>query len=369
MYEPRPPRPDEVDDLEELSALCFGFGRRPRERERLRRRRRVPKAARIIALDGKPVSHIAVFYNTILVQGARVKTASFGGVCTHPEYRKRGIASELLDACFREAYQAGATLVLISGARGLYRRAQADPAGPVWQAVVEASAVPPAPAAITVRRAVAEDWPALATMHLAEPVRFVRSAAFYEAMVSHGWHRSIWIIEHESRPVAYVSLTRDWDVPHGVQSRLLGEYAGARAALLDALAPLFAAAELGRLKLAFPHFDRELAYLCRQRGMELASRTIPSHTIRLLNLPALMKALRPYLLARLSPAEVRGLTVAQDEAGCHFRLGEEAADLDPARATALVLGGREKPRLDGNLGAVLDRIFPVPVPLPGANYA
>lgn len=369
MYEPRPPRPDEVDDLEDLSALCFGFGRRPREGERLRRRRRVPKSARIVALDGKPVSHIAVFHNTIFVQGARVKTASFGGVCTHPEYRKRGIASELLDFCFREAYEAGATMVLISGARGLYRRAQADPAGPVWQTVVEANAVPPAPSTITVRRPVADDWPAVAAMHLAESVRFVRSAAFYEAMVSHRWHRSIWLIEHEGRPAAYASLTRDWDVPHGVQSRLLGEYAGARGALLDGLGGLFAAAELDRLKLAFPQFDGDLTYLCRQRGMDLASRTIPSHTIRLLNLPALMKALRPYLVARLSPAEARGLAVAQDEEGCHFRLGEEAADLDPVRATALVLGGREKPRLDGNLGAVLDRIFPVPVPLPGANYA
>jgi predicted N-acetyltransferase YhbS len=369
MHQPRAPRPDEMDDLEDLSALCFGFGRRPREGGRVRRRRRVPKSARIIALDGKPVSHVAVVYNTIFVQGARAKAASFGGVCTHPDYRKRGLASELLDSCFGEAYEAGATMVLISGARGLYRRAGAQPAGPVWEAVVRESAVVPAPAALAVRRAAAEDWPAVAAMHLAEPVRFVRNAAFYEAMVSRGWHRSMWIIEHEGRPAAYVSLARDWGVPRGVQSRLLGEYAGSRAALLDGLGALFAAAELNQLTFAFPQFDGELTYLCRQRGMSLASRTIPSHTIRLLHLPALMKALRPYLLARLSPAEVRGLAVAQDEEGCHFRLGEESADLDPARATALVLGGRERPRLDGDLGAVLERIFPVPVPLPGANYA
>ncbi len=119
---PRLVRREELDDLADLAAVSFGGVVRPR-RGRRRRRVEARSGSYVIARDGKPVSHIRVVYNVLSLNGCRLKIASIGGVCTHPDYRGQGIASTLLDHCVQVAADAGASLLLISGERGLYRRA------------------------------------------------------------------------------------------------------------------------------------------------------------------------------------------------------------------------------------------------------
>ncbi len=361
---PRPPRPEEMDELHRLGALCFGSDPpAPRTSKKLPR---VPAGARIIALDGRPVSTIYMTYNHLLLEGAKVKVVSFGGVCTHPDYRGRGLASRLLRACIDEATAAKATLLIISGDQGLYRRAHAVPCGPVWQATVRPGDAPTELGAVTVRRAGPEDWSAVTRLHQAEPVRFLRTARDYAGHLHHEYQR-VWMVEHASRPVAYFCLAHVWGrVPRTV--RALGEYAGSRAALLDSLEPLFATGSVTELRVAFPQYDEEFTYLCRTRGLAFRPGTIPDHTIRLLSLPGLMRALRPYALARLSPAEVRGLRFKQTEAACRFAYGDEGQEMDLSQAGRLVLGGPGAPKVEGELGAVLARLLPIPVPLPGLNY-
>lgn len=363
MDTPRPPRPEEMEELHRLAALCFGF--HPPTPRTSKRPPKVPAGARIIALDGRPVSTISMSYSRLSLEGANVKAVSFGGVCTHPDHRGRGIASRLLRACMSEA-AAKAALLIISGERGLYRRVHAVPGGPVWWATVRPGDVPTGPGAVTIRRAGAEDWSAVARLYQAEPVRFVRTAQDYARHLHHGHHR-VWLVEQDSRPVAYLCLAHVWGrVPRTV--RALGEYAGSRAALLDSLELLFSTGSVTELRVAFPQHDEEFTYLCRTRGLALRPGTIPDHTIRILNLPGLMRGLRPYALARLSPAEVRGLRFAQTELACQFAFGDECQEMDLSQAGRLVLGGPGAPNVKGKLGEVLGRILPVPMPLPGLNY-
>jgi predicted N-acetyltransferase YhbS len=362
MEQPRPPRPEEMEELHRLSATCFGFEFRE---GRGRRSRRVPAGTRVIVADGKPVSHIRMVYNHLSIYGAKVKVVSFGGVCTHPEYRKQGLATRLMEACIEEATAAGATLLIISGARGLYRRAHAVPCGPVWETVLRPGRTRAgAPAA---RRAAPEDWNELARLHQAEPVRFVRTAAWYAAALSHR-HRSLWLLEQAGRAVAYASLAHVWDEHHDHSVRALGEYGGSQAALLEAMDTLLAEAEVRELRVAIPQYDEEFAYLCRSRGLTLTPGTIPDHTIRLLSLPGLLRSLRPYAVARATGAELCALSFAQTEEACRLTLGAASQEMDLTRAGALVFGGPGAPKVRGELGAVLARLFPVPVPLPGLNY-
>src|SRR5574340_1039597 len=172
MDTPRRPRLEEMKELQRLGAICFSFDEteEPESEQPLK----VPPGARIIALDGRPVSAIYMVYNHLLLEGARVKVVSFGGVCTHPDYRGRGLASRLLDACIGEAVAAKATLLFISGDRGLYQRAHAVPGGAVWSAKVRPEDVPGQVSGIALRRARPEDWAAVARLHQTEPVRFVR---------------------------------------------------------------------------------------------------------------------------------------------------------------------------------------------------
>ncbi len=368
MSEPRVPRPEELDDLSDLSAISFGFEpRRPGERRR-RHSGHGRSESRIIAMDGKPVSHIRIVYNHLSIEGAKVKVASFGGVCTHPDYRERGIASRLLNHCLSEVIEAGAKLLIISGMRGLYRRIDSVPVGPVWTASLKADSLPRATAGLTARAAEASDWPALAVLHQAEPVRFLRSSRFYAGATAGGYSRA-YVIEHDGAPVSYLCLSRIWDLPHDAPVRRFREYAGSRAALLAGLPAVFKATGLSEIQIEFATYDREFSYLATSHGIPLEPDTIYSHTIRLLDLPGLMRALRPYLQARLSPSDLRGLGVEQADGVCRFSLAGEWAELNLSQAGFVVLGGQEAPEIGGALGRLTSAIFPVPVPLPGLNYA
>ncbi|UCC68788.1 MAG: GNAT family N-acetyltransferase [Armatimonadota bacterium] len=363
----------------DLVAVSFGGAIRPR---RGRRRRDGWWEARpgswVIARDGKPVSHIRVVYNVLSVYGCQLKIASIGGVCTHPDYRRRGIAGALLDHCIEVAADAGASLLLISGERGLYRRAMAVDAGPTYEVEVRPGSVKastrtpqaraPQARAPRARRAAPGDWVSCARLHQREPVRFVRSAGFFARAFSGHGGRGAWVIECGGEVAAYVLLSRPWGTPRDHPRRLATEYAGSRAALVEGLPSLFESSGFERITFRAPQWDREMAYLFRRAGLDGKPATLLDHTIRLLDLPRLMRRLRPYVAARLLRAESRRLTFEQEGHRCVFALGDEMVELGLKEACALVLGGPEAPQVEGELGRVLAALFPLPCPLPGMNY-
>ena len=86
---------------------------------------------RIIVEDNKPVSHIGILESEITVYGCRTKIGSIGSVCTYPEYRGRAFATRLLEDCIRKLNEDGVDIMLVSGGRGLYKRAGCVEAGRV----------------------------------------------------------------------------------------------------------------------------------------------------------------------------------------------------------------------------------------------
>ena len=152
------------------------------------------------------------------------------------------------------------------------------------------------------------------------------------------------------------------------RSRAISEYAGSRGTLADGLPALAAAAGLSEIRMAFPTFDENLAYLLRRRGVALKQGTVPAHTFRVVNLPGLFRMLKPYLQARLTEEERRALQVAQEGETCRFRLGDEELALDLSQTGALLFGGPGAPAVGGRLGEVLAH-HAIPLPLPGLNYA
>ena len=372
---PRLPRPDELDDLHRVLAVSFGYhDESAPPRRRRSRGSAVPRESRIIAVDGKPVSHIRIVYCFISIYGVRIKAAAFGGVCTDPEYRGRGIATRLLDYCIDEATRAGAKLLIISGDRGLYLRAQAAIAGPVWETRVVRHEDGDSGQARTVRAAGLDDAPALSRLHQAEVVRYLRSGDFFARMLRHG-HRQPWLIESGGQPIAYLSLSRIWGLPSGTGVRALAEYGGSRSALLDSLPSILDAAGLTELRVSFPTHDAEMTHLFRSRGVSLQHDTVHAHTYRLLDLPGLLRALRPYFAARLPAAALRAFSMTPtgervSPAGerVNMQFGSEQADLNLSEAAAIMFGGPAAPAIDGDLGELMRRIFPIPLPLPGLNY-
>jgi hypothetical protein len=176
------------------------------------------------------------------------------------------------------------------------------------------------------------------------------------------------VIEWDGDVIAYVHLSRHWGSSPEDRRRIVSEYAGSRGALVDALPSLFEAGNLDLIEFRVPGHDRELQHLLRRRGLETRPGTIEGHTVRLLDLPRLMRGLRPYVAARLPSAEARRLAFEQRDDACVFAFGDEEVALDLSRSAALVLGAPAGPRVGGELGRVLNSLFPLPFALPGLNY-
>lgn len=372
MDGPRLVRREELDDLSDLLCDVFGFEQWYRKSEFTRGLHRPAhlRGAMVIIENGRPVSHILTIVDDVSIHGCRSKAASLGGVCTHPSYRQRGFASKVLKASLARVTAAGARILMVSGDRSLYRRNHCLPAGQTWEAKITRQSLGPAPAGqrLSVRRTGADEWGRLSPLHAAESVRFIRSVEFF-SRCCFWWDCSApetWVVESSGETLAYLSLVPDWRERER-PVRWSFEYAGARAAIVNALPLVFAQAGLEEVRFRALGQDLELTYLLRERGLSLEMITAPG-THRLLNLPGLMRDLRPYLAALLPRKVVRQLTFRQQGEMCSFSLGEQRVEMDLSQAVKLALGGPDRRQVEGPLGEALAAIFPIPFPLPGFNY-
>ncbi|ARF68654.1 hypothetical protein B7C51_13870 [Paenibacillus larvae subsp. pulvifaciens] len=79
--------------------------------------------------EGRLVAFIGLVPHLIRIGTAILKTFSIGAVCTDPDERGRGHAGRILELVQQHAADAGASLLLVSGARPLYTRAHCSPYG------------------------------------------------------------------------------------------------------------------------------------------------------------------------------------------------------------------------------------------------
>jgi len=370
VVEPRLSRRDEVNELSDLLCTVFGFDQYY-DRAAFTKGLLRPVHLRggvIIAEDGKPVSHIFHAVDTVSLCGCSFRVASLGGVGTHPDYRNRGHAGRILEDSLARMTANRARIVIVSGDRSLYRRNHCVPAGDVLETRIFRDTLPPAPSGLAITRFAVSDWPSLSPLNQAEPVRFARSADFF-SRCCFWWDISqpeVWVISDQRGPLAYLSLHRPWR-DESKRTRTVGDYAGCRAAIFDALPLIFEADNIQEINLRFPGQDREFAYLASRRGLQLKSAP-PWGTHRILNLPGLMRDLRPYLSARLADKDLRQLSFRQQAEVCTFSYGTQRVELDLSQTARLVLGSPDAPDIDGELGRVLRTVFPIPLPMPGFNY-
>lgn len=280
--------------------------------------------------------------------------------------------------------------MLISGDEGVYMRL-----GNVFQGKYITFSLKPGqsnqgrstPTNLVVRRATDADALICSQLYQAEPVHFVRQRsdffrALHDPMSNTYVHADQWIIERSGQAAAYLFLGFLWGLPDGLNSgiRHVGEYAGSRSALADAIPILMTTGNLQDLTWPVAWQDVELIHLLQERGHHGNMTSLDGYTLRIINFPGFMKDLRPLLRARLDANLMRGLRFEQSGpllggAGADrytITRGVERLDLDGAAMTRLVLGSTEAtseslPR-SGALAEVISALFPLPSFLPGLNY-
>jgi predicted N-acetyltransferase YhbS len=190
------------------------------------------------------VAHAGLCLRRASVHGTTITVAALGAVFTRQAQRGRGLGAAVVGAALDRARAAGATLALVSGDGPLYRRlgfapapaatAWACPAPPAAESAEEAAAIAATAAAgdeCDLRLAGEDDIPLLARIHEAEPVRFARDAADWQALLRasmvFAWPGQVWIDTFAVAPAGYLAVARS------ARRRVL-ELAGDRDALLAA---------------------------------------------------------------------------------------------------------------------------------------
>jgi len=118
-------RADEIDELIDHFAFVFRDAA-PRERfERAMYDDTTLELSqlKVIVADGKIVSAVRVANRPVRIGSTRVEMGGIGGVSTHPEYRRRGYGTALLQAQIAYMEQQGYDIsMLFSGLTGFYQR-------------------------------------------------------------------------------------------------------------------------------------------------------------------------------------------------------------------------------------------------------
>lgn len=92
---------------------------------------------------GNLVSFMGLVPVQIRSGAARIRAFSVGAVCTDPDSRGMGLASELLNHCREHAKRSGASLLFISGERSLYTRAGSLAFGKASKFVIKSNSSKP----------------------------------------------------------------------------------------------------------------------------------------------------------------------------------------------------------------------------------
>ncbi|BAS28275.1 hypothetical protein LIP_2434 [Limnochorda pilosa] len=334
-------RPDELPAVVELvnQVFCVATGRPPTMGEQFPQLFSPENADNLFVFTdrGRPVSHVGLWMGGMDVHGLRLPTASMGSVCTLPEARSQGLADRLVQLSLERARAEGRPLVFISGARSLYRRNGAHPAGRFRRLHLSAadvpaggtapadgsSSVPPGPASLPVTlrpTRIPADVPILAALHQQEPVRWHRALDDWPALVKAAGfatvlllRQEIWLVEVGTEPAACWVTGSGPSMPGDLMAL---EFFGSRPALAASLPHLFRAAEAERLHVPVLEGD-PLVHALAAAGWVVPDAPVEAlpGTVVVTDWPLLWRLLAPYREERLPARWARARAFVSGEAG------------------------------------------------------
>lgn len=340
---------------------------------------------------GRIVAHNGIMKNTVQINGHKISMASMGAVCTHPDYRGQGIATQLLLEVLSALRDEGIALLTISGDRGLYMRNGADYTSlkktfvltrdsDKAEAVKSQCELPEALAIVYHQKTIGTIADEMAELYQKEPVRYSRPKWQFPTLIK----AAPGVNDVPYPPYMAAGTLR---IGGCLTAYVLGyikeskfqvmEYAGERLAVGRLLHQLLTDLEVDKVTVDVPAHDCQLtAYLeaCGHRG---EPKPYP-FTFVVTNAETLWNQVQPVIQERI---RISGLK-ARLKAGLDDSLGEpsdQQANDDLARSQG-------KPPVDMEDGKALlhflfdvenrmkygepwDSVLPLPLPWPGGlNY-
>jgi predicted N-acetyltransferase YhbS len=327
---------------------------------------------RVARQGDRLVSHVGLCIRDAAILGARLRVASIGAVATDPEHRGRGVAGRLLEDARRHAVEQGASLMLISGGRGLYHRSGYVQVGSFQSYHVPAGEAHPE----WVVTPFEEDaLPALVTLHQSEPVRFFRPMEDWRKVVAAGMLMNrpadLLVLRHRNAIVAYAGVQRPAPSRTGdpAAAVCIREIGGSRSALAAALPGIARSYGAESAEVMIYPTDAEWRAQAIARGWRWSLVPFPG-TLGIIEPGRFLRSARPLVEERA------GMDLEMEPSGEGARVsarGESVLLETKGQLTALVFGGeteeaRAVPELPPAVRSAAGNAFPLPLLWYGYNY-
>lgn len=323
----------------------------------------------LVRVAGRIVAHVGICLRDASLLGAAIRVASIGAVATDPAHRGHGIASQLMANAREQAVRSGASLMLISGLRGLYHRLGYVQVGEFRAYTVPAGSPNPE---LTVDLMKEADLPSFVRLHQAEPVRFFRTLDDWQRLLSAGMLMNqpadLWLLREGDIPVAYAGVQRPYQPLDPTKPVLIKEFGGSRAALAQALPGIASRYGGSAVEFIASACDSTWSGAATSRGWTGVPRPFPG-TLGIIDVPRFLSAIRPLLAERAG-----SLRIVPEGNGARLEAAGESVLLqDSSQLTALLFGGeteeaRAFPSLSPAVREVVNATLPLPLLWYGYNY-
>ncbi len=331
-------------------------------------------------LDGRLVSLAGMVPSIVRIGAARLRIFSYGAVCTHPDFRGRGLAGTILQFAKQHARQSGASLLLVSGELPLYTKAGCYRFGMTrhYRLGQKPGGGMALPKEFDFREAAGTDWFHLyelaagreiaSEMSLWDMAELLRSGALASVR---RMHHQTYMAEKDGAPVAFCTVAvKDAENAARAGEGLAIEWAGDAAAIASLLGHLVPRLNLRQLELAVPWHDPLLEQLQPGVFEQFGEGTNPG-TLHIVDEQQLFQQLAPYW---------QKVTGSGDDGPHLDRTGEGKATislngnttpaLDHDRLLHVLFGRWGEPEpLNSEWMAKLKPYFPLPYPYTkGLNF-
>jgi predicted N-acetyltransferase YhbS len=337
-------------------------------------------SVRVIAEDGRVVSTICYLARTVTIYGNQLKVGSLGAVCTYEECRGKGYATQLLEDSFEQAQREGVDVMLISGQRGLYKRAGCAIGGYEVRYTLDQHSMShlPEDGGLDIAEALDEDIDDLIALGRTEPARYIRSTTDWLGFLKicrlvqpncpppHGAKRC-WLVRREGVPVCAVIMqySHETESPKAQVTEISGDRRSAFAAIRSI------GLDGGFVSVggAVSPEDGEAIEILRQAGAATEHQLLTGHRMTILN-NDIFERYQPWLAERVGEREARALHLQQTDGA--WRIVTSAGDVSVGDTESVnaILFADGVADVEGPGGAVkiLRRALPLPWLLPGLNY-
>ncbi|NOU66164.1 GNAT family N-acetyltransferase [Paenibacillus sp. LMG 31461] len=327
------------------------------------------------------VSFAGLVPSQIHIGPATLSLYSIGSVCSDPDYTGRGYAGVVLRAIKEHCLQAGAALIVVSGAGGIYERMGSCPFGDVVTYCIDATSKDSlrkiaSAEHLHFREMAPFDWFEIARIAGERSVRYGQSLWDLAALIhaeplasNRKLHHKVWVATEQGRLLGYVVAC----VPSASYTQTRGrptiiEWGGKPDIVAAIIANGCEREQLEEMEIAIPWHEKELTFMFESSACAYKHSRMKG-TAMVVHPETLIRQLAPYLQQQNDGA-FRHLQIATlSDGSSQLSWKGQTITCNDKEILSLLFDHEPKLSMSDKIKSEILELFPVPFPsTSGLNY-